>query len=67
MKWLKNAPSNCKAGREKRKEAAKKAWETIRKKKRLERMEEAKTLAKIESFILPSQIARIKHPEDVSP
>ena len=53
--------------RKKRKEAARKAWETIRKKKLLERKKSSESLLKITEFITPRQMARINHPEDYSP
>jgi len=53
--------------RRKRKEAAKKAWETIRKKKLLERKKISESLLKITAFITPQQMAEISHPEDHSP
>jgi len=55
-----------KSKRYKRREAAKKAWETIRKKKELKKLKEAESTLKINSFITPTQISRIKHPEDFS-
>jgi len=67
LEGLESISSEHKTEKEKRKEAAKKAWETIRRKRKLEKAEEARTIAKIESFIRPSQMARIKHPEDISP
>jgi len=53
--------------REKRRKAALKAWETIRRKRRFEKEAEAKRLLNLELFIKPSEIARIKHPEDIFP
>lgn len=52
---------------QKRKEAAKKAWNTIRKKKVLERQKSSELLLKLDAFITPNQIAKIKHPEDIYP
>ncbi|MEM0096662.1 MAG: radical SAM protein [Candidatus Bathyarchaeia archaeon] len=62
-----NTVSTFKTEREKRRIAAKKAWESIRRKRRIKKVEEAKSLIKIDLFIQPSQIAKIKHPEDISP
>ena len=53
--------------RGKRRKAALKAWETIRREKRLRKEAEAKKTLSLELFIKPSQIARIKHPEDIFP
>jgi spore photoproduct lyase len=53
--------------RERRREAALKAWETMREKRRLEKEAEAKRALDLGLFIEPSKIARIKHPEDVFP
>jgi len=65
---VKNSSSfTPKSKRYKRREAAKKAWETIRKKKELKKLKEAESTLKINSFITPTQISRIKHPEDFSP
>jgi len=59
--------SDSKAEKRKRKEAAKKAWETIRKKKRLERQKNSELLLKMDLFITPKQMAKIIHPEDIFP
>ena len=48
--------------RKKHKEAALKAWETIRREKR---EKAAKSTAKITSFISPETIEKIKHPEAI--
>jgi len=59
--------SDSKAEKRKRKEAAKKAWETIRKKRRLERQKSSESLLKMDLFITPKQMAKIMHPEDIFP
>jgi spore photoproduct lyase len=53
--------------RGKRRKAALKAWETMRREKRLKKEAEAKKMLSLELFIKPSQIAKIKHPEEVFP
>lgn len=62
-----NFNSTSSSEKRKRKEAAKKAWETIRKKKELKKLEEAKFALKIDRFLTPAQISRIKHPEGMYP
>ena len=59
--------NNSDSSKRKRKEAAKKAWETIRKKKMLEKQKSSESVLKIDNFIPPKQMAKIKHPEDIFP
>jgi len=53
--------------KQKRREAARKAWETIRKKRKEAKKLAAKNSRKIEEFISPRQMAKISHPEDFFP
>jgi len=59
--------SDSNNGKKKRREAAKKAWKTIREKKSLEKQKRSELLLKIDAFITPEQVAKIKHPEDILP
>jgi spore photoproduct lyase len=51
----------------KKREAARKAWDTIRKKRDLKKQQSSRSLLKLDVFVTPNQIAKIRHPEDISP